>query len=738
MQDSPITHESFVLYRALFGSYLTTHFITLFPYGAELFSNVGVIKTTSLLPAYNKLPISLLYYDSPLMVNIFIGSLILCSMALTIGYKTRLVSSWLFYGWISLFNRNIFISNPSLSYIGWILLSFICVPTKAENWQFPKVLYYGLWAITGISYTASGLHKLQCPSWIDGTALNHVLIGLLSRKNFIVDFLLQNQFYLKIMTWITLFAEISFLFLGVFKKTRMFYWFLLFGLHIGILLTVNFSDLTLGMIVSHLYLFDQRWLNKMTIEHISKKKQKIVNMIKDSSQSLKNPKIDLAWFVNSSVASISIIMIGVYLHEYDDVLSRLTNLTLSSLWGFTYIIIVLGFFMTLERAFPAVELNEVRGWWKWVLCINIFQLFAVILASFTWEKWLQKTSYFTSTTGFHMRDHVSPFVGGLIAYVINQWIFYWWHYFRHQIYILWILFHQFHHSPSRIETITSFYKHPFEIIVDSQIMAILLYSILGLTHESSIWLSIFSAIGEYLYHMNIKTPKFVGYFFQRPESHRLHHQKDKRIQCPNYSDLPLWDMLNDTFENPEVMEDPCGFTNERQRLDMIFFKDVIKNKKYKNVIPSIINYILVIWGLMSSSAFIVHSNMAQKTSVFVSSPLPLVFTSFNGIETFSSEYWIIATFENGTIYNIKITHEMYSKMEGAYNRKNVYGAIFAFGSLLEDKNMIALRQEVLNYAICDPALVIKEFGIHEKIKHMNIYMTSRFDKLFKMDITCLI
>ena len=30
---------------------------------------------------------------------------------------------------------------------------------------------------------------------------------------------------------------------------------------------------------------------------------------------------------------------------------------------------------------------------------------------------------------------------------------------------LWLAFHQVHHSPSRIETITSFYKHPTEIVV---------------------------------------------------------------------------------------------------------------------------------------------------------------------------------------------------------------------------------------------------------------------------------
>jgi hypothetical protein len=31
----------------------------------------------------------------------------------------------------------------------------------------------------------------------------------------------------------------------------------------------------------------------------------------------------------------------------------------------------------------------------------------------------------------------------------------------------WLIFHQLHHSPSRIEAVTSFYKHPIEILKDT-------------------------------------------------------------------------------------------------------------------------------------------------------------------------------------------------------------------------------------------------------------------------------
>jgi len=136
-----------------------------------------------------------------------------------------------------------------------------------------------------------------------------------------------------------------------------------------------------------------------------------------------------------------------------------------------------------------------------------------------------------------------------------------------------------HHSPQRIETITSFYKHPAEIMCNSILMGSINFLLLGLSVESAAYCILFSSIGEYVYHMNIKTPHWMGYFFQRPEMHRIHHQRSKHYN--NFSDLPIWDMLFGTYENPKVSEDACGFTPEREDklVEMLKFKNV--NNPYK-------------------------------------------------------------------------------------------------------------------------------------------------------------
>lgn len=119
----------FAIYRIILGIYLTIHFIQLLPITKELFSNQDMIHNSSILPSYKKLPILLFYYDDPLTVQIFVLSLIICSILFTVGYHRKICALWIFYGWMVLLNRNPLISNPSLGYVGWILLASVCIPS---------------------------------------------------------------------------------------------------------------------------------------------------------------------------------------------------------------------------------------------------------------------------------------------------------------------------------------------------------------------------------------------------------------------------------------------------------------------------------------------------------------------------------------------------------------------------------------------------------------------------------
>ena len=587
--------------------------------------------------------------------------------------------------------------------------------------------------------------------------------------------------------------------------------------HIGILLTVNFSDLTIGMLIPHLFTFDASWFNitrKWVNEYdwnndkninldecdtyvYNKKKQNTNNndnndnnhndnnkliecnaqttaekniknnfnkSIKSetceydtehvetdkieknirSVQTERQDKENLKWNVFTVAAIILGVLVNIEHKSLFKLINHLSVLIFEMYWGFTLAVFILGCFVVLERIFPDKKLEKVNGWWKWVILINLFQLFAVILATFTWEEWFQnRVSYIIGTNGcLHLRNYVSPFIGGIIAYILSTWVFYWWHKARHEIYFLWVIFHQFHHSASRIETITSFYKHPLEIIADSQIMALIIYAFLGLDKQSSVWVSIIAGISEYFYHMNIKTPLWVGYFIQRPEAHRCHHRYNKRLHCPNYADLPIWDILGATYENPKEMYDHTGFYEkaEQSRFEMMCFRDVLFTKNRQNIFKNWkrfkmsvrrgLMYLLAFWGILNSFGYITHFDEIKSVGfVSVSSPLPLVFSIYNNVETFATSFNVTIFHTNETMTKIPLDAYRYNLMGGAYNRRNIYGAIFSHGPFFDDPKMIQVRQEILYYAICYPASILKDFQIDGLVKNVTVDVFNRINNL---------
>ena len=232
---------------------------------------------------------------------------------------------------------------------------------------------------------------------------------------------------------------------------------------------------------------------------------------------------------------------------------------------------IIGFgvlFIVLERLIPDQKLPVVKGWWLRVAILNCFQIGIIFLGKLTWDNW------FCGSSLWHLSAVVNEVVGGFIGYFVVTFVFYWWHRWRHTINFLWLAMHQIHHSPQRIETITSFFKHPLEIICNSIIIGFVNFALLGLNVEAAAWSLLFAAVGEYFYHMNIKTPHWLGYIFQRPEMHRIHHQRGKHYY--NFSDFPIWDMLFGTFQNPKEMYDNCGFKPEREErfAEMLLFKNV--------------------------------------------------------------------------------------------------------------------------------------------------------------------
>jgi len=62
------------------------------------------------------------------------------------------------------------------------------------------------------------------------------------------------------------------------------------------------------------------------------------------------------------------------------------------------------------------------------------------------------------------------------------------------------------------------------MVVNSIIGSLLVYAFLGLSPEAGAVYTLCTALGEFFYHTSVTTPRWVGWFFQCSEMHRIHHQ----------------------------------------------------------------------------------------------------------------------------------------------------------------------------------------------------------------------
>jgi len=221
-----------------------------------------------------------------------------------------------------------------------------------------------------------------------------------------------------------------------------------------------------------------------------------------------------------------------------------------------------------ERYWPANDLPRVRAWHWRVAVVNLAQLGIVVLAGLTWDRWLAGASL------VKLDGRMGVLAQGLTAYLVSTFIYYWWHRFRHESRLLWNVFHQLHHSPQRIEVLTSFYKHPVEIAANSILSAAIVYTLLGCSVQAGAVYTLLTALAEFFYHINLRTPQWLGRLIQRPESHRIHHQYRRHTQ--NFSDLPVFDMMFGTFANAGEGKVRCGFDSWREDRfeDMLVFKNI--------------------------------------------------------------------------------------------------------------------------------------------------------------------
>jgi sterol desaturase/sphingolipid hydroxylase (fatty acid hydroxylase superfamily) len=130
----------------------------------------------------------------------------------------------------------------------------------------------------------------------------------------------------------------------------------------------------------------------------------------------------------------------------------------------------------------------------------------------------------------------------------------------HRYPLLWRYVHQLHHSPQRLDIPGAVLFTPLEVINNVAVSFIMMVFVLGLDPLAAACTGYIAAFYGMFQHFNVRTPRWLGYLIQRPESHGVHHRRG--YHSYNYSDLPIWDMLWGTFRNPALYLGEVGFEHQ--------------------------------------------------------------------------------------------------------------------------------------------------------------------------------
>lgn len=135
---------------------------------------------------------------------------------------------------------------------------------------------------------------------------------------------------------------------------------------------------------------------------------------------------------------------------------------------------------------------------------------------------------------------------------------------------------------------------------------------------------------------------------------------------------------------------------------------------------------LIVLGFVQAIGFTIGVKEIRGIGLAsVASPLPIVFTQFRGIETFALKFEVEVVSNSGEVVKKEITPEVYSKLHGPYNIRNVYGAVISYGAGFKSETELKILDSVLSYGVCDNGPLVEDFKLPRDIASGTVYITSK-------------
>lgn len=105
----------------------------------------------------------------------------------------------------------------------------------------------------------------------------------------------------------------------------------------------------------------------------------------------------------------------------------------------------------------------------------------------------------------------------------------------------------------------------------------------------------------------------------------------------------------------------------------------------------------------------------------VASPFPKVFSDVKGLETFASDLKLSYQLPDSSETQLAITPELYQRLAGPYNRRNVYGAALSYAPRMPEP----LWQSVFCFGLKPGGPLRRELGIPNDAKKVRVIITTK-------------
>ena len=147
----------------------------------------------------------------------------------------------------------------------------------------------------------------------------------------------------------------------------------------------------------------------------------------------------------------------------------------------------------------------------------------------------------------------------VLAFVLDDFRYYWWHRFSHEIRWMWAS-HVNHHSSQHYNLSTAL-RQPWSSTFSLGFLLALPLAALGFHPALLAFVGGINLIYQYWIHTEAigRMPRWFEAVFNTPSHHRVHHATNPRYLDANYAGVFIvWDRMFGTFV-PERDEDPCRY-----------------------------------------------------------------------------------------------------------------------------------------------------------------------------------